>query len=98
PEGYLFLCPLENLRDDEGRWLANPECPAYWSLDDSGSRRLSPEEASTIGFPSMKLETYVYGRSSVYAGLSRFHAGKGFNPNSQDVARYLGQPIYQVTG
>ncbi|KAJ7079679.1 hypothetical protein C8R44DRAFT_654033, partial [Mycena epipterygia] len=99
PEGYLFLCPMEHLRNHDGRWLRNPECPAYWSLDASGRQRLSPEEASTLGFPTLNLDMSVGGRSwdeGIYAALSRFHAGKGFNPNSQDLARHLGQPLYKL--
>ncbi|KAJ7094180.1 hypothetical protein C8R44DRAFT_718594 [Mycena epipterygia] len=100
PEGYLFLCPVEHLRDEYGRWLLNPECPGYWSLDPSGSQRLSPEEASRLGFPAFKFEMEVALKSwheSVYAALSRFHAGKGFDPNSQDLARHLGQLLYEVS-
>ncbi|KAJ7127747.1 hypothetical protein C8R44DRAFT_545225, partial [Mycena epipterygia] len=93
PEGYLFLCPLEDLQDDTGRWLRNPECPAYWSINPSGSQRLSPEEASRLGFPSLTLERVIWRRSwteNVYTALSHFHAAKGFDPNSQDLARNLG--------
>ncbi|KAJ7079692.1 hypothetical protein C8R44DRAFT_722868 [Mycena epipterygia] len=100
PEGFLLLCPLEDLRDDGGKWLSKPECPAYWSLDPSGSQRLSTEEASNVGFPSLNLETYVYSKSwdeSVYAALSHFHAGKGFDPNSQDIARHLGYALYELS-
>ncbi|KAJ7090019.1 hypothetical protein C8R44DRAFT_553047, partial [Mycena epipterygia] len=96
PKGYLFLCPLEDLRDDDGRWLPNPECPAYWSLDPSGSQRLSTEEASRLGFPALELETNIWGVSwdgSFYAALSRFHTGKGFDPNSQDIAGALDTPF-----
>ncbi|KAJ7094167.1 hypothetical protein C8R44DRAFT_547634, partial [Mycena epipterygia] len=99
PEGYLFLCPIEHLRDENGRWVQNPACPAYWSLDPSGNQRLSPEEASGLGFPSFELEMTVDMKSwheSVYDALSRFHAGKGFNPNSQDLARHLGRPLYEL--
>lgn len=32
----------------------------------------------------------------IYAALSRFHAGKGFNPYSQDVARNLKHPLYEI--
>lgn len=33
--------------------------------------------------------------ASVYAGLRQFYQAKGFNPDNQDVARYLGHPLYQ---
>ncbi|KAJ7076311.1 hypothetical protein C8R44DRAFT_826822 [Mycena epipterygia] len=100
PDGYLFLCPLEDLRDDDGAWLANPECPAYWSLDPSGSQRLSTEEASSLEFPSLNWKTYVQGCSwdeGLYLALSRFHTAKGFDPNSQELARHLEQPLYHLS-
>ncbi|KAJ7094204.1 hypothetical protein C8R44DRAFT_562603, partial [Mycena epipterygia] len=99
PEGYFFLCPAEHLRDENGRWVPDPECPAYWSLDPSGNQRLSPDEASRRGFPAFKLEMDVHMKSwheSVYDALSRFHAAKGFDSNSQDLARHLGHPLYEL--
>jgi hypothetical protein len=41
----------------------------------------------------------IYGMSwdaSIYTGLRQFHRAKGFDPDSQDVARHLGKPIYQL--
>ncbi|KAJ7486380.1 hypothetical protein B0H11DRAFT_2015954 [Mycena galericulata] len=35
--------------------------------------------------------------SVVYAGLRKFHTGKGFDPDSQDVARHLEQPLYKLS-
>ncbi|KAJ7858600.1 hypothetical protein B0H13DRAFT_1471805, partial [Mycena leptocephala] len=72
-----------------------PDCPAYWSLDPAGVKRLGTEEAVHFGFPSIELTTTVFGRSwdaSVYAGLRQFHRAKGFDPDSQEVASHLGQP------
>ncbi|KAJ6522046.1 hypothetical protein B0H19DRAFT_900630, partial [Mycena capillaripes] len=66
---------------------------AYWSLDPVGVDRLTAEEATELGFPSIRLNSTIDGVSwdaTVYAGLRRFHKAKGFNPDSQDVARYLG--------
>ncbi|KAJ7679410.1 hypothetical protein DFH06DRAFT_975168, partial [Mycena polygramma] len=100
PLGYLFLCPTEHFRTGASsfRW---PECPAYWSLDPSGMERLNTEEATRLGFPSIEFTTqlrFVYWEASVYAGLRQFHQAKGFDPDSQDVARHLGEPLYQLTG
>ncbi|KAJ7458674.1 hypothetical protein B0H11DRAFT_185105 [Mycena galericulata] len=53
-----------------------------------------------LGFPSIELKTKVYGMywdASVYAGLHKFHEGKGFDPDSQDVARHLEQPLYKLS-
>ncbi|KAJ7729178.1 hypothetical protein B0H16DRAFT_1275124, partial [Mycena metata] len=71
----------------------------YWSLDPSGVGRLTVEEATALGFPSLLLSTTVSGFSwdaSVYSGLRQFHAVKGFDPDSQDVARHLGYPFYEL--
>ncbi|KAJ7168977.1 hypothetical protein C8R46DRAFT_1092981 [Mycena filopes] len=98
PPGYFFLCPPEAFKTGPStfKW---PDYPAYWSLDPSGIDRLSPEEATLLGFPSMELKTQVSGKSwdaSVYAGLRQFHQGKGFDPDSQDVIRHMGYPLYRV--
>ncbi|KAJ7104879.1 hypothetical protein C8R44DRAFT_886905 [Mycena epipterygia] len=99
-EGYLFLCPLEDLRSNDGTWLVTTECPAYWSLNSSGGHRLCPEDASNLGFPSLEFTMQAEVSSwpeNVYAALSRFHAGKGFDPNSQDIARHLGHPTLELS-
>ncbi|KAJ7079673.1 hypothetical protein C8R44DRAFT_90946 [Mycena epipterygia] len=100
PEGYLFLSPLRNFQSDNGTWIRHPEWPAYWSLNPSGSQRLTPEEAFRLGFPSLMLEVYVTGKSwheTVYAALNRFHTGKGFDVDSQDISRHLGHPLYALS-
>ncbi|KAJ6592724.1 hypothetical protein B0H19DRAFT_907060, partial [Mycena capillaripes] len=74
-------------------------CPAYWSLDPTGAERLSEEDATRLGFPSIQLSWEVWGKSwdaSVYAGLRQFHQAQGFDPDRQDVARHLGEPLYQL--
>ncbi|KAJ7735462.1 hypothetical protein B0H16DRAFT_128926 [Mycena metata] len=80
------------------RW---PNRPAYWSLDPEGIEALSTEEAERLGFPSFQLSTNIRGEywdASVYAGLRQFHQAKGFDPDSQDVARHLGHPLYELCG
>ncbi|KAJ7706580.1 hypothetical protein B0H16DRAFT_1901600 [Mycena metata] len=99
PPGYLFLCLTTEFQTapTSFRW---PECPAYWSPDPSGVDRLSTEEATQLGFPSFQLTTRVHGDSwdaGVYTGLRQFHRAKGFDPDSQDVARHLGYPLYELS-
>jgi hypothetical protein len=65
-----------------------------------GAERLSTQDAYNLGFPSLGLSTVILGKSwdaSVYAGLRQFHQAKGFDPDSQDVARYLGHPLYELS-
>ncbi|KAF7377061.1 hypothetical protein MSAN_00124300 [Mycena sanguinolenta] len=99
PEGFLFLCPKEyfQMGPSSFRW---PACPAYWSLDPSGIVRLSSEEAKQLGFPRFQLTATAWEYSwddSVYEGLRQFHEAKGFNPYSEEVARHLGLPLYQLS-
>ncbi|KAF7353278.1 Transposon Tf2-12 polyprotein [Mycena sanguinolenta] len=102
PEGYLFVCPPQDFRthtEPHVNLYQWPACPAYWSLDPSGADRLSTEDARNLGFPAIHIETMMSGDSwdrSVYEGLRRFHEGKGFDPDSREVARRLGYPLYEV--
>ncbi|KAF7372516.1 hypothetical protein MVEN_00113500 [Mycena venus] len=99
PPGFLFLCPAASFKTGPSsfRW---PDIPAYWSLDPSGAERISMNEATQIGFPAIDLTTDIWTRSwddSVYAGLRHFHQAKTFNPETPDVARHLGYPLYQLS-
>ncbi|KAJ6512516.1 hypothetical protein C8R45DRAFT_960619 [Mycena sanguinolenta] len=96
--GFLFLCPPKHFQTGETsfKW---PDCPAYWSLDASGAKRLTSADAINFGFPSYSISTHIRGLSwdaSDYVELRHFHKGKGFDPDSQDLARHLGYELYQV--
>ncbi|KAJ6456728.1 hypothetical protein C8R45DRAFT_791631, partial [Mycena sanguinolenta] len=98
PDGYLFVCSPKHFETNpmSFRW---PDCPAYWSLDPSGGNTLSPEEASSLGFPSITRRTRLFRSfwdATAYAGLRKFDECKSFDPESQDVARELGYPLYEV--
>ncbi|KAJ7502673.1 hypothetical protein B0H11DRAFT_1989598 [Mycena galericulata] len=98
-EGYLFLCPLDDLKSEDGAFI-EPECLGYWSPDAYGWERLSTEEATMLGFPLLEWERIVWTTSwneLVYAGLRKFHGGKGFDPYSQDVALHLEYPLYELS-
>ncbi|KAJ7821413.1 hypothetical protein B0H13DRAFT_369501 [Mycena leptocephala] len=98
PPGYLFVCPAKDLQIGPSSFRL-PDCPAYWSLDSSGAERLSPGEAAELGFPSIRPDTVIFTAhrsADVYAALRQFHRAKGFDPDSQDVARHLGYPLYQL--
>ncbi|KAJ7654808.1 hypothetical protein B0H14DRAFT_2283941, partial [Mycena olivaceomarginata] len=71
----------------------------YWALHPSGVERLSWEDAASLGFPRIGILEYAGGRSwdaRVYEGLCQFHQAKGFDPDSQEVALHLGQPLYEL--
>jgi hypothetical protein len=99
PTGYLFLCPPKDFESGPSsfRW---PECPAYWSLDPSGSQRLSKDDADKLGFPPLQVSTILWANfwpGSVYDGLRQFHKAKGFDSDSCDLARHLGHEFYQIS-
>ncbi|KAK7043377.1 hypothetical protein R3P38DRAFT_2510338, partial [Favolaschia claudopus] len=98
-DGFLFLCPPQSLPVGPASFKC-PECVGYWSLDPLGEDQLSSEQAAELGLPTIqRVSVFGYGRewnNTVYAGLRQFHQGKGFDPNSQDLARHLGIPIYEL--
>ncbi|KAJ7745110.1 hypothetical protein B0H16DRAFT_1889480 [Mycena metata] len=97
PTGYLFVAPPAAFRSGiTFRW---PECPVYWSTDPSGVSRLSPEDANSLGFPGFALTMLAWVNfwdDGVYAGLRQIDQAKGFDPDTQDVARQLGHPLYTL--
>ncbi|KAJ6573598.1 hypothetical protein B0H10DRAFT_2105007 [Mycena sp. CBHHK59/15] len=100
PWGYLFLCPLEDLQTADGTQFQHPDLLAFWSLNPLGIEKLSTEEAENLGFPSLELTMEVHGISwseTIYSALRQFHQAKGFDPESQDVARHLGYLLYHIS-
>ncbi|KAK7029978.1 hypothetical protein R3P38DRAFT_890710 [Favolaschia claudopus] len=97
-EGFLFLCPPKSFQVGPASFKC-PECVGYWSFDPSGVERLSAEQASELGFPCINISIacrIAVWSDTIYAGLRQFYQGKGFDPNSQDLARYLGHPLYEL--
>jgi hypothetical protein len=98
--GYLFLCPLADLKTEDMTGLQIPVQPAYWSLDPSGVNRLSREVAEDLGFPAIQAQMSALVQSwdaHVYDGIRQFHEAKGFDPYSHEVAIELGWPLLQVS-
>ncbi|KAJ7623827.1 hypothetical protein B0H17DRAFT_1289410 [Mycena rosella] len=72
-------------------------CPLKEFQSDGPNRS---EEAENLGFPSIKLKMVVYLEAwdaRVYEGLRRFHEGKGFDPYSQEIARHMEYPLFQLS-
>ncbi|KAJ7837819.1 hypothetical protein B0H14DRAFT_2790684 [Mycena olivaceomarginata] len=88
------------LQSDAPERFLIPECAAYWSFDPVGDERLTTVEAGRHGFPNIDVVMWVRGKQCdqrVYTGLRQFYRGKGFDPYSQDVARHLGYPLFQIS-
>ncbi|KAJ7349851.1 hypothetical protein DFH08DRAFT_958799 [Mycena albidolilacea] len=90
PKGFLFLPPPEDFQHGK----ISVDCPGYWSFNSAGVERLDSADAVKLGFPSQTLSMNFKGSCwvpGVYAGLRKFHQLKGFDPESEDVARHLGE-------
>ncbi|KAF7377174.1 hypothetical protein MSAN_00136700 [Mycena sanguinolenta] len=102
PAGFLFLCPEHNLQTGQLSFCwPDQERATYWSLDPTGAERLSTKEASQLGFPPLRFTATAiadFWDAPVYNGLRQFHQAKGFDPDSQDLVRHLGWPLYQLSG
>ncbi|KAJ7909912.1 hypothetical protein B0H13DRAFT_620457 [Mycena leptocephala] len=99
PTAFLFVCGPTHLLSSDKTRFQHPSCSAYWSLDPSGVQRLTPQEASDLGLPLIHTSISVNGTAGdarVYTALRQFHHKKGFNPESQDIAKDLGLPLLYV--
>ncbi|KAJ7803847.1 hypothetical protein B0H14DRAFT_2612994 [Mycena olivaceomarginata] len=70
------------------------------ALTDVSHSRLRSPEARSHGFPDINFQMQAIGRTwdgSVYSGLREFHEAKGYDPYSDEVARTLGVPLYQLS-
>ncbi|KAF8215563.1 hypothetical protein K438DRAFT_2007919 [Mycena galopus ATCC 62051] len=100
-EQYVVLDRIDfraHLQKEDGRFW-KPANPAYWAFDELGAEPLNPDQAEALGFPSFTFDMTVVGNhwsSSAYEGVREFHRGKGFDPESQDVARHLGYSLWEV--
>ncbi|KAJ7615897.1 hypothetical protein FB45DRAFT_757561, partial [Roridomyces roridus] len=73
----------------------------FRSFDPSGLDRLSAEQARSHGLPAIEMKMVIWAMSwdaNVYQALRTFHAFKGFDPDSQELAIHLGQPLFQLSG
>ncbi|KAJ6615852.1 hypothetical protein B0H10DRAFT_40391 [Mycena sp. CBHHK59/15] len=93
---YLFLCPIQDLYDIGSGLFRMPDCAAFFSYNPSGTERLASD---SNGFPDIQvsvLGTHASWPMEIYDNVRNFHANKGFDPYSQDVARRLGYPLYII--
>ncbi|KAK7046420.1 hypothetical protein R3P38DRAFT_2873713 [Favolaschia claudopus] len=99
-KAFLFLPSMRELMSYNGARLRHPDISRCWSFDPYGVRRLTDEEASELGFPEVELRMEAHGHywdPSVYVGIREFHQAKGFDSESQDVAKQLGHPLYRLS-
>ncbi|KAJ7618061.1 hypothetical protein FB45DRAFT_217230 [Roridomyces roridus] len=94
PDGYLFLCPREHFFPGATGSFVWPECPYFWSVDETGVERLRPEDASARGFPTIDLRMEVIGAfwdGTVYERVRKFHELKGY------VTEIQTPPVWEIS-
>ncbi|KAJ7209207.1 hypothetical protein GGX14DRAFT_331468, partial [Mycena pura] len=94
---FLFICPPASLLSSDGTRLQIPERLVYWSFDPNGAQPLTIIDELKFGLPLIAPSLEVVGKkfdASVYTGLHQFYRGKGFDPESLDVARHEGHPLF----
>ncbi|KAJ7762194.1 hypothetical protein B0H16DRAFT_529216 [Mycena metata] len=94
---FLFLSPIA-AGHNPGLWGPAYPAPAFWSLEPSGSHGLLFEDAQALGLPTLSVSASIRGyrwSTEIYRGLVEFQRGKGFNPDSLNVALHCGLPLYQ---
>ncbi|KAJ7829566.1 hypothetical protein B0H14DRAFT_3717298 [Mycena olivaceomarginata] len=99
PAGFLFLCPQKDFKTGPSSYCW-PDSPVYWSLNPSGVDQLTLEEATQLRFPTFQCTANIVGCSwddSVYEGLRKFHRAKGFDSDTQDLARHLGHLLFELS-
>ncbi|KAK7001919.1 hypothetical protein R3P38DRAFT_1776292 [Favolaschia claudopus] len=93
PDPHAFLTP-----DLTRVCYPDSKAEPYWSFDLSGTNHLSSNQASALGLPQIQLEisarhTFIVDKT-LLNDLHTFYTRKGFNSNSQDVAKHLKRPLY----
>ncbi|KAK7033807.1 hypothetical protein R3P38DRAFT_3185713 [Favolaschia claudopus] len=95
----LFLPPAKDYLSSDGTRLQYSNQAPYWSFHPSGDSPLAPEEAATLGLPSVETKILIIGiyySPQFYESIAQFYRHKGFGPASQDVAREMVYPLYHL--
>ncbi|KAK7013002.1 hypothetical protein R3P38DRAFT_1514587 [Favolaschia claudopus] len=95
-EAELSLPPLSAFLTPDGTHLQYPTEQPCW-FDPVRNEPLSMDKAEMLGLPAIELTidvTSVYIDKSTLQQLREFHQGKGFDPDSQEIAKHLGYALY----
>ncbi|KAK6966768.1 hypothetical protein R3P38DRAFT_3152229 [Favolaschia claudopus] len=95
-EAILFIPPRSAFLTPDGTRLQYPAEQPYW-FDTWHQESLSADKAERLGLPVIELSIdfeSVYLDKSTLELIRAFHQGKGFDPDSQNIAKHLGHPLY----
>jgi hypothetical protein len=100
-KAYLFLfSPQVEILDGKLTVINPPDAEKYyWAFDPAGLHQLTHEIAEDIGLPTPEFTIAPYGffwEEEETNLIHEFHAAKGFDPESQDVAIAMGYPLVDI--
>ncbi|KAJ7200779.1 hypothetical protein GGX14DRAFT_400387 [Mycena pura] len=99
-ETHAFVCPITVKYEGSRIGVEDLQSDCYyWSLDASGSCRLSTEECDFLGIPRLRVYPICganYWHRYHYNAICEFARSKGVHPDSQDVAQLLSLPKVQM--
>ncbi|KAJ7748457.1 hypothetical protein B0H14DRAFT_443508 [Mycena olivaceomarginata] len=100
PKGYLFLCPPEQFHIGPSTSSNDQNVRPIGLCIHRGLNGLVGKMQLVSDFPVSEFWSMRWGYSwdsSVYEGLRQFHRAKGFDPDSQELALHLGEPLYELS-
>jgi len=99
-ETHVFVSPITGKYQGSRIGVEDLQSDCYyWSLDASGTCRLSTEECDFLGIPRLRVYPICganYWHGYHYSAICEFARSKGVKPDSQDIAQLLGLPKVQM--
>ncbi|KAJ3760179.1 hypothetical protein EV360DRAFT_68896 [Lentinula raphanica] len=98
PSAYLFIAPVQ-IKGTTHPCFAFHKTPYFWSMDPSGTDRLSKHTQELLGLPSFEIGIFEGRQWSdiEYDAVSRYLKFKGLDPLGLDYARTRGYASFEVT-
>jgi hypothetical protein len=98
---YLFLFPPQvEILDSQLTVINPPDAEKYyWAFDPAGLDQLTREIAEDIGLPTPEFTIVPLGlmlEEEETNLIREFHAAKGFDPESQDIAIAMAYPLVDI--
>ncbi|KAK6984914.1 hypothetical protein R3P38DRAFT_3230938 [Favolaschia claudopus] len=95
-DAVLFLPPISMFFTPDRSSIRYPTEQPFW-FDPLGMEPLSAAQAKVLGLPEVEITIIVESQYLDQSGLEavrEFYRAKGFDPDSQDLAKHLENPLY----
>ncbi|KAK7040686.1 hypothetical protein VNI00_009592 [Paramarasmius palmivorus] len=99
---YFFNRPVPRPADDEHVWNSWLRRPKYfWSLDEFGSKEISPSLQHSLGLPAFKIDICInhhWWDCDIYRTIELLYTLKGFDPATAAIAESFNLPALEIVG